>query len=261
MAFDNRCEGLNRSLLLITLLLAVLLSGCGSHTFHKVRPGDTLYSVSWDYNQDYKNVAQWNGLTAPFTIHPGEWLRVAPPTRDGWGNLHPPVPESHRPVPARPAPQVVAKTNPNPNKTIVVKPVKTQPAVSSPSVSNSTAMPDWVWPNKGKVITKFSASHAKRQGIDIGGTLGDKVVATSAGKVVYSGDSLRGYGNLIIIKHNAKYLSAYAHNQRRLVKEGELVKQGQLIAYMGQSEADQVKLHFQIRIDGKPVDPLRYLPK
>jgi len=246
------------------LLVAVsLLSGCGTHTFHKVRPGDTLYSVSWDYNQDYKAVAEWNGLAPPYVIHSGDWLRVAPPTRDAWGNLHPPIPETPRSVSVKTSPTVVAKIEPRPSNATAAPPAKPKPApaVASSRVSDSTEMPTWIWPSKGKVIKKFSTSIAKRQGIDISGSLGDKVVATSAGKVVYSGDGLRGYGNLIIVKHNAKYLSAYAHNQRRLVKEGDQVKQGQVIAYMGQTEADRVKLHFQIRIDGKPVDPLRYLPK
>ena len=242
-------------------LIALLISACGTHTFHQVRPNDTLYSISWNYNQDYKQVAKWNGLAAPYVVKPGQWIRVAPPTRDAWGRLHPPLPE---PRPAKtvqvkaPATEVAAKRPPPPPaKTVVAS----QPTPASPVLSRSTAMPEWIWPSKGKVIQAYNAKRPRRQGIDIAASLGEKVLATSGGKVVYSGNGLRGYGNLIIIKHNAKYLSAYAHNQRRVVKEGDMVKKGQVIAYAGQTESDRVKLHFQIRIDGKPVDPIRYLPK
>lgn len=242
-------------------LVALLISACGTHTFHQVRPNDTLYSISWNYNQDYKQVAKWNGLAAPYVVKPGQWIRVVPPTRDAWGNLHPPLPKP-RPTKTyqpKPTPKTVVKSKPipEPAKTAVAS----HPKQTSPVVSRSTNMPDWIWPSKGKVIQTYNAKQPRRQGIDISATLGEQVLATSGGKVVYSGNGLRGYGNLIIIKHNAKYLSAYAHNQRRVVKEGDMVKKGQVIAYAGQTESDRVKLHFQIRIDGKPVDPLRYLPK
>ncbi len=232
-------------------ILLLLLSACGTHTFHQVRPNDTLYSISWNYNQDYKELAKWNDLEAPFVIKPGEWLRVVPPTRDAWGNPQPALPDSR----LRKVPVAKIITKDSPSKSIII--AKVNPV----SVSGSTKKSTWIWPSKGKVIRQYDLKQLGRQGIDIAAALGDEVLATSAGKVVYSGNGLRGYGNLIIIKHNAKYLSAYAHNQRRLVKEGDTVKQGQVIAYVGQTEADRIKLHFQIRIDGKPVDPLRYLPK
>lgn len=117
----------------------------------------------------------------------------------------------------------------------------------------------WIWPANGKVLGQFSESGSK--GIDIGGKAGDPVIAAGDGKVVYSGTGLRGYGMLIIVKHNATFLSAYAHNQKLLVKEGQTVSKGQKIAEMGNSDADQVKLHFEVRRQGKPVDPLKYLPQ
>ncbi len=236
----------------ISLLLAVMLSGCGAHVFHQVRKNDTLYSISWHYNQDYQKVAKWNGLSPPYTIIEGQWLRVAPPGPEA--GLAPPVYSKQ------------TKNSP-PRSGGQSNEIKPTPSVVSAKVgepkthSGSTANIAWLWPVKGKVIQGFSADKPGAQGIDIAANQGTIVNASAAGKVVYSGNGLRGYGNLIIIKHNDKYLSAYAHNQSVLVQEGAMVKQGDPIARMGKTESTQVKLHFQIRINGKPVDPLRYLPK
>ena len=236
----------------VSLILGLLLSGCGAHVFHQVRKNDTLYSISWHYNQDFRQVAKWNGLSPPYTITEGQWLRVAPPGPEA--GLAPPVyskqiknsqPQpSSQPSKAKPTPKVVTAK------------------VAEPKVqSGSTANVSWRWPVKGKVIQGFSADKPGGQGIDIAANQGTLVNAAAGGKVVYSGKGLRGYGNLIIIKHNEKFLSAYAHNQNILVKEGAMVKQGDPIARVGKTESSRVKLHFQIRINGKPVDPIRYLPK
>ena len=126
---------------------------------------------------------------------------------------------------------------------------------------SSSADIDWQWPLKGKLIRGFNANKPGQQGVDISAAAGTLVHAAAAGKVVYSGNGLRGYGNLLIIKHNDKYLSAYAHNKSILVKEGVMVKKGQQIARVGATESKQIKLHFQIRVDGRPADPLRFLPR
>jgi len=163
------------------------------------------------------------------------------------------------PLPPEPIPPViVARTDPKPaaEPPPAVARVDPKPAPVPPDGDEKV---DWVWPVKGKILTGFSEA-ASLKGIDIAGTSGQAIAASAAGKVVYAGTGLRGYGKLIIVKHNATYLSAYAHNKEILVKEGQQVNRGQRIAEMGNTDADQVKLHFEIRRQGKPVDPLRYLP-
>jgi len=164
---------------------------------------------------------------------------------------------------ARPAaPPVAAPTSPTPASA-----PSTSPATSAPSAANAAPGPspgddeglDWVWPAKGKLVAQFS-ENASLKGIDIAGANGDAVLASAPGRVVYAGSGLRGYGKLVIIKHNATYLTAYAHNRDILVKEGQAVTRGQKIAEMGATDADRVKLHFEIRRLGKPMDPLRFLP-
>ena len=238
----------------ISLVLALLLFGCGAHVFHQVRKNDTLYSISWHYNQDYRQVAKWNGLAPPYTITEGQWLRVAPPGPEA--GLAPPVYSKQAKEASRPQAGTSQPSRPKPVPKATV-PKAVEPKERPASVSNVA----WHWPVKGKVIQGFSSNKPGAQGIDIAANQGTLVNAAAAGKVVYSGNGLRGYGNLIIIKHNEKFLSAYAHNQSILVKEGAMVKQGDAIARMGKTESNRVKLHFQIRINGKPVDPMRYLPK
>ncbi len=242
----------------ISLLTGLLLSGCGAHVFHEVRKDETLYLISTRYNHDYRQVAEWNGLAAPYTIMEGQWLRVAPPGPDA--GLRPPAY-------ANGSQQSRKQTN---NKKSEIKQpsqvttAKSSSASTSPSASSSPSYSSadihWRWPVNGKVTRAFADKPGK-QGIDIAGSAGTIINASAAGKVVYSGNGLRGYGNLIIIKHNEKFLSAYAHNQSILVNDGAFVKQGEAIARMGSTESNQVKLHFQIRVNGRPVDPLRYLPK
>lgn len=225
--------------------LILLCAGCGNHVYHQVRPDDTLYSISWRYSQDYRQVAEWNGIDSPYVIHEGQWLRVAPPRGEA----------AVRTLAAGSVNTAVTAV-PNSSTSSIVTSVQKPPDQAALALRTDVT---WLWPTKGKVVEKFNANSPGNQGIDISAPLGAPVYAAAAGKVVYSGNGLRGYGNLVIIKHNDKYLSAYGHNQQILVKEGALVKQGEMIARVGNSEAERVQLHFQIRIDGKPVDPLRYL--
>jgi len=207
---------------------------------HTVLAGETLYAIAWRYGLDYRSLARANSIAPPYTIYPGQKLVLA--SKPGVARAAPaPKPTAKAPV-AKPAP---AKSAP------VTKPSSSQ-AATAPVAA-------WLWPAEGKVVRNFSGTVHK--GIDIDGKAGDKVRATAAGKVVYAGNGIVGYGNLLIVKHNEVYLSAYGHNRRLLVSEGETVKAGQRIAEKGSSATNSVKLHFEIRREGKPVDPKRLLPK
>lgn len=216
---------------------------------HWVSAGETLYSIAWRYDVDHRKLARHNGISPPFTIYPGQTLRL------DVDNMAAPS----RPSPRTTPPKVVSKPTPK------APSVRQENKTSRPKASAAPALvagnPDWRWPVKGRVIAAFGASTGLNQGIDISGKLGDSVRAAAAGQVVYAGSGLRGYGNLVIIKHNDTYLSAYAHNRRLKVAEGDAVKAGEVIAEMGSSGTDSVHLHFEIRRDGKPVDPIGYLPK
>ena len=203
---------------------------------HVVRPGDTLYSVAWEVGVDFQTLAQWNGIDPPYLIKPGARLRTVPPLE----TRSPPV----RPRPRTPPVERKKYRREAP------KPVRPDKAVHQV----------WVWPTRGAVIAGFSPK-AGRKGIDIGGKTGQSVYAASGGSVVYAGTGLRGYGRLIIVKHDETFLSAYAHNRKLLVREGRQVEKGEKIAEMGSTGSNRVKLHFQIRRRGTPVDPRRYLPK
>ena len=205
-----------------------------SVTFHTVQKGETLYSIAWEYGHDYRTVAEWNNLPRSYTIYPGQKLRVRPPAGTS-------------------SQKSTAKATSTRNAR--------QPAKTTNRVTASTASPQWRWPTEGKVISHFKAGDPTRQGIDISGKRGQAVIAAASGKVVYSGNGLRGYGNLVIIQHNETYFSAYAHNQKVLVQENDKVKSGQRIADMGNSGTDRVMLHFEIRRNGRPSNPLQYLPK
>ncbi|WP_390615071.1 peptidoglycan DD-metalloendopeptidase family protein [Maricurvus nonylphenolicus] len=211
-------------------------------THHVVSKGETMFSIAWRYGIDYKTLARYNGIARPYTIYPGQRLR-----------LHSSRVTYKSPVKSvtKTAPKTPVSRSKTPTKTVVKKPS------SAPSYSSFK----WRWPAKGKLINGFSTSKGLNKGVDIAGRLGESVSAAGPGVVVYAGNGLRGYGNLLIIKHNEKFLSAYAHNHRLLVAEGNQIKAGQKIAEIGSSGTDQTKLHFEIRRDGKPVDPLRYLPK
>jgi len=226
--------------------------------YHKVRKGDTLYAVSWKAGVDYKTLARWNGLRTPYTIYPGQWLRLTPPgkqkktTTTAARTKTKPAPRT-KPTPA--AVTSASQTKPSAKKT-------TSPATVSkkPAPAGNVEL-KWIWPVKGKLVGSFSSSDASRDGIKIAGNRGQKIKAAETGQVVYVGSGLVGYGRLIIIKHNNKYLSAYGHNSKLLAKEGDTVRKGEHIADMGLAHSGQAMLHFEIRKYGKPVNPVSYLPR
>ncbi len=240
---------------LVTLLISVVLAGCvtvkPSTTIQRgpgwytVKRSDTLYSIAWRYGLDYNQLAARNGIDVDAPIHPGQRLRLIRPTDTAVAST-PTGPAKSPPKPASAAP---AKTT---------KPAAPAP---SPAITYSGRDPrSWLWPTDGRLLSSFSATDLARRGIRVVGKAGQPVRAVADGKVVYSGNGLAGYGNLIIIKHSNTYLSAYAYCQERLVQEGILVKAGSKVATMGTRE-NRAQLHFEIRRNGKPVDPLKYLPK
>ena len=240
------------------------IENAGRPGYYTVKPGDTLIRIGLDSGQNWRDIARWNGLENPNLIEIGQTLRVIPP------------------LGATPAPAAaVVVARPVASAPVVAAPVAPASAASAPapvSAAASAATPAvvaaaplavpptgvaeeeiaWMWPARGTVVGAFD--EVKNKGLDIAGAPGDPVLAAADGRVVYVGAGLRGYGNLIIVKHNATYLTAYAHNQTLLVKEDQTVRRGQKIAEMGSSDADRVKLHFEVRRQGRPVDPARYLP-
>lgn len=221
--------------------------------YYTVRPGDTLIRIALDTGQNWRDIVRWNGIENPNVIEVGQVLRVTAAAVPGSAEV-----ASVRPV--------------TPASATAVPPVQAASearsgAVASPSTaaSRSGEISDddvpWAWPTAGAPIVLAGFDEARNKGLDIAGKAGDPVMASADGRVVYAGAGLRGYGNLIILKHNNTYLTAYAHNQALLVKEDQSVRKGQKIAEMGNSDADRVKLHFEIRRQGKPVDPSKYLPR
>lgn len=227
----------------------------GKPGYYTVKQGDTLIRIGLESGQSWKDIARWNNLDNPNLIEVGQVLRVLPPA---------------------PASQAVAS-----DTGVVTRPVTSSPvAPGAASTTASVAMPPasgskpaaaatapaaagddelgFIWPASGALISGFD--DVRNKGLDIAGKAGDPVLAAADGRVVYAGSGLRGYGNLVILKHNNTFLTAYAHNQTLLVKEDQGVRKGQKIAEMGSTDADRVKLHFEIRRQGKPVDPSRYLP-
>ncbi len=207
----------------------------GKPGYYTVKPGETLTKIGLDHGYSAKEIARWSNLENPNRIEIGQVLRVEPPAT---GVVVKPI-----------ANNTITPTQPG-------KPAATSSAVASTATEEEIG---WIWPtNGGTVLAGFD--EIKNKGLDISGTLGDPVLAAADGRVVYVGSGLRGYGNLIILKHNNTYLSAYAHNKTLLIKEDQSVRKGQRIAEMGNSDADRVKLHFEVRRQGKPVDPAKYLP-
>ncbi len=256
-AGGSRCAG--HGVLVLLLLVAVLPLGCAGPVvrpqisnrgtglrfpesrYSTVLPGDTLYSIAWANGRDFRQLADWNGIAPPYTIHVGERLRLFPPRRPYRivrrrtvvpSTAYARAPRYHRPV-VSPPPRVTGH----------------YPATVGP----------WIWPAAGKITARFNPG-GMEDGVEIAGRMGEPVRAAAAGRVVYQGSGLRGYGRLIIIKHNAEYLSAYAHNERILVREGEMVRAGQEIAEMGDTGTSRVELLFEIRRDGAPVDPKLFFP-
>ena len=231
----------------------------GKPGYYTVKPGDTLIRIGLENGQNWRDVARWNGIENPNLIEVGQVLRVVAPSVDpnavAARGVTPTKVEA-RPLDAKPP--VAAASAPA---------AGTPGAAASASAPAATAAapakdPDddlgWLWPAGGPVASGFEEGRSK--GVSITGKAGDPVLAAADGRVVYAGSGLRGYGNLVIVKHNNTYLTAYAHNQTLLVKEDQVVRRGQRIAEMGSSDADRVQLHFEIRKQGKPVDPQRLLP-
>ncbi len=243
----------------------------GKPGYHTVRPGDTLIRIALENGQYWKDVIKWNNLENPNIIEVGQVLRVAPPETQvevetattKAVNITKVEP---RPLDAKPASSaadgnaavtsaVSAPSAPASGSSLAMIPA--QPPVPPPAREGDDNV-NWRWPAGGTLIKPFEEGRSK--GLTLNGQAGDPVFAAADGRVVYAGSGLRGYGNLVILKHNSTYLTAYAHNQRLLVKEDQVVKRGQEIAQMGSTDADQVQLHFEVRRLGKPIDPAKVLP-
>ena len=240
----------------------------GKPGYYTVQRGDTLIRIALDHGQNWRDLVRWNTMDNPNLIEVGQVLRVVPPVSEGAvARPVPPAAIASAPVPAQGASSPAAATPPSQAASAAAaassaaRPVAAASAApAAPAAATAEDDVNWGWPapGNGSVIATFD--DVRNKGVDIAGKAGDPVLAAADGRVVYAGAGLRGYGNLIILKHNNTYLTAYAHNQTLLVKEDQTVRKGQQIAEMGSSDADRVKLHFEIRRQGKPVDPSRYLP-
>lgn len=236
--------------------------------FYTVKKGDTLYSIALDHGLDYRELAQWNGISDPGAIRIGQQLRLRAPGAQAVTTAPARGAQSvqARPIGEAPPPAAAGdnvKTQPKAVRAPYSDQVyaqmsgaKPEPAPAKPEGDDSVS---WGWPASGKVISTFNDS-ANLKGIAIAGKLGQPVLASAPGRVIFSGTGIRGFGKLVVIKHNNTYLSVYGHNNELLVKEGQSVTKGQKIAEMGSTDTDQVKLHFEIRRYGKPVDPITLLP-
>ena len=237
------------------------LENAGKPGYYTVKPGDTLIKIGLDTGQNWKDIARWSGLDNANQVEVGQVLRIIPPVA-----IAPPAgvavakPVTTTTVNAATVPSAVPASGPKPvaSAPAAVAVLPPTPAPVAPAAVAPQDEINWIWPTNGVVLAGFD--EVKNKGLDLGGKAGDPVVAAADGRVVYVGAGLRGYGNLIILKHNNTYLTAYAHNQTLLVKEDQSVRQGQKIAEMGNSDSDRVKLHFEVRRQGKPVDPAKHLP-
>lgn len=224
-------------------------------TVYRVQKGDTLYSIAWRFGIDYRSVASWNGIRSPYIIYPGQRLRLT------------------RPVQKRVAKSATVKTPQTKGAATKKKPVvsvkqvsqsakkKVSSSQSKGKIVNNSSELRWLWPTDGTVVQRFVKGDPVKKGVKIKGRYGASVKAAETGKVVYAGSGLIGYGRLVIIKHNKNYLSAYGHNKKIHVKEGDTVKKGRRIAEMGNDGNGKPMLHFEIRRNGAPVDPLKLLPR
>jgi lipoprotein NlpD len=257
------------------------IENAGKPGYYTIRPGDTLIRIGLDAGQSWRDIARWNNIDNPNIIEVGQVVRIIPPgTAAVAAAVTPPVASpGSTPAPAPAGEGVVTRpvTAPSAVTATSVPPVGTRtaatpsvtpaplPAASAPLPPASSPSDEdigWIWPVTGganAIVARFD--EVSNKGVGISGKLGDPILAAGDGRVVYAGAGLRGYGNLVILKHNNTYLTAYAHNQTLLVKEDQTVRKGQKIAEMGNSDSDRVKLHFEIRRQGKPVDPLRFLPR
>ena len=281
--FTNRTQCVQHTFLLILCATLFLLVGCGPRKspapvgelgissserqgLHTVRSGDTLFSIAWRYGLDFNQIADWNGIEAPYRIFPGQALKISEPSRArSQPSRDQQIAAASRPQdkakPPRQKASAPTKPTPPPKPKIEKKIAKpTSARTTREKVFRGRGVVQWIWPTKGPILRTFSTRVTGRKGLDIGGKRGQAIKASAAGKVVYSGSGLVGYGRLIIIKHNDKYLSAYGHNDALLVKEGQIVSAGTTIAKMGLVEK-RPQLHFEIRKDGRPVNPQKYLPR
>jgi lipoprotein NlpD len=282
---------------LLLCVPAMLLAGCGPawspvdkgsvargsykatpDGYYRVRRGDSLYTIAFKLGMDWRDLAAWNGVRSPYIIYPDQELRLtAPPSvsssevvtrpaRVPAGTVSTDLPKPGTPPPAAVDP---AQATPSGKPPISVaeaagsaapppaEAASTQPAAIGPSRDPVA----WRWPTEGRLLSTFKAGDPSRNGVEIGGNEGQPIVAAAAGEVVYSGNGLIGYGELIIVKHSDRMLSAYAHNRRRLVSEGEQVSAGAKVAEMGRDDRNRAMLHFEIRVNGTPQDPLKFLPR
>ena len=276
--------------------LAMLSGGCSNKHWdpadYPVTSGETIYSIAWKYELDPIELARWNNLSSPYRIYPGQRLQMRPddgstrsqqrstrsrraagPTPDSvtvrQGDSLYKIAQRHG-LDAMQLASINSLSSPYtiyPGETLKLKAGKAankpQSAPTTPKPTNqlTTNKISWQWPVQGKLIARFKSNDSTRKGIDISADEGKAIRAAASGKVVYSGNGLISYGNLLIIKHDRTYLSAYAHNRKLLVKEGQVIAAGQKIAELGQTGAESPRMHFEIRKNGKPVDPLRYLPR
>lgn len=284
--------------LYLTLVLCVLLTACTSTTApvvdgwkqtrtaeisnYRVQPDDTLYSIAWAFGVDYRDLARYNNLREPYAVKPGQILRMSkaktapapakpaetqpaaivtaapaspPPTATTQSTAKPQSPPAQTKSTQQATEDKTVATKTSENKTAATKTAETTAAVAAVPTA---ARGGWKWPTQGRVVRGFSKASGGNRGIDIAGRMGQPIVAANAGKVVYAGSSLPGYGNLIILKHNDNELSAYAFNKVMMVKEGQTVAVGETIAQMGQNDKGKAILHFEIRQSGKPVNPMSY---
>mgnify|MGYP001815654070 FL=1 len=243
---------------------------------HRVRQGDTLFSVAFLYGYTLDELASWNRLRAPYHIYTGQQLRLTPPPKSPvskTSSVSKTKPKASKPKASKPkkTPRTSSQPKPRQASKVVKKPTSPpapRAASSAQTISKHRAPAQssvkaltWSWPAIGRVIRGYDPKTTRKKGVSIAGKTGQSVRAAAAGKVVYSGSGLSGYGRLIIIKHNKDFLSAYAHNRKLIAREGQWVEKGAVIAQMGSSGTDRPQLHFEIRKKGRPVDPLRYLPK
>jgi lipoprotein NlpD len=281
---------------LVVAVIALALNACSSMRWdpdeYPVSSGDTIYSIAWKYEIDPFELARWNNISSPYRIYPGQRLKMKPgaaskaPSQSTSAARNEPRPEA---ITVRKGDTLyglakqydmsasrLASINGLKSPYVITPGQKlkleapaaggTKTASTSKKKTGTASLPDdnreisWQWPIQGKLITTFKSNKSGRKGIDIAGREGKDIKAAAPGKVVYSGNGLISYGNLVIIKHNRTYLSAYAHNRKLLVREGDSIKAGQVIAELGKTGADSPRLHFEIRKNGKPVNPLNYLP-
>ena len=286
---------MNRGILVVLILLC-LVSACRSSRdawdepavrksshhvtkegYYRVRKGDSLHAIAFNLGLDWRDIASWNHIASPYIIYPDQELRLSLPrlansstktpgkTATGSSATRPPpVGSSDQDGARQTAASTTALKTPQATTTNTQpdnRPPTSKPPASKPPTPVAGQDPSsWLWPTSGRIISNFKANDPARNGIEIGGKEGQAIKAAAAGEVVYSGNGLIGYGELIIIKHSDRLLSAYAHNRKRLVSEGQQVKAGTQIAEMGRNERNQALLHFEIRVNGTPGNPLIYLP-